>query len=184
VIDYQPEESYWAKYIHALHLRALKSIFSPRKTDVFLDYGCGVGRIAQWLAPQVEKVIGVDTSSAMISQAKKRQSQANIIYYHLASPAQALPAHEVDGILAVWVFQHILDLAGFMATLQRLARVMRPKGLLISIDRLCRDNVEGEESDYLSLRSRIEYLQMFSDQGFECLERSSFRTTNQAATLY
>ena len=88
VIDFEPQESHWARYLNTLHLKALGRMVVARPSDRFIDYGCGVGRITRWLAPQISEVIGLDTSIEMIEVARSRTSEDNVSYRHIeASPA-------------------------------------------------------------------------------------------------
>ena len=41
------------------------------KDMIFLDLGCGLGRIAKWIAPLIKEYYGVDFSTGMIEKAKE-----------------------------------------------------------------------------------------------------------------
>jgi SAM-dependent methyltransferase len=166
VIDYQAEETPWARYITALHLLALDGGLSARSTDRFLDYGCGVGRIASWLAPRVAEVIGVDTSAPMIEEARRRCRHDNVRYHAIQGPASGLPFRDLDGVTSIWVLQHILPQDAFLDVVGYLADALRPGASVHAIDRLCREPVDHGESDYLRLRSRAEYERAFIERGF------------------
>lgn len=165
VIDYQPQETPWARYINALHLNALSRELIAEPGAYFLDFGCGVGRITQWLASRVDRVIGVDTSPAMIEQARQRCRQQNVQYHLLESCPTTLPFRDLDGVVVIWVLQHILDDKLFESVLDYLALAMRPGGAVYTLDRLTRDAVDHGESDYLRLRTRAEYTGAFASRG-------------------
>lgn len=171
VTDYQAAESPWARYVTALHLGALERDADLRPTDTVLDYGCGVGRIAFWLAPRVARVIGVDTSGPMIEEARRRCPWPNVELAQIGelvrSDAHAPPLPEVDAVTCVWVLQHVLDEDLFGATISALARALRPGASLYTIDRLSRETVDHGESDYLALRRREDYEQTFARHGLE-----------------
>jgi len=52
----------------------VESVVSNKNTN-FLEIGCGLGRIAHWVAPHVKKYIGIDISSTMIEGAKEYNKQ-------------------------------------------------------------------------------------------------------------
>jgi len=161
VIDYQPEETHWARYVTELHLRALRREVRLAPTDRVLDHGCGVGRIAAWLAPLVAEVLAVDPSAEMIAAARDRCRHANVRFVHHAGDPRALDCRGVDAAFAVWVLQHILEEDRFEATVELLAAAVRPGGSVVTIDRLCREAVDQAGSDYLCVRGRAAYHDAF-----------------------
>jgi SAM-dependent methyltransferase len=166
VIDYQAEETTWARYINALHLHALARSMKALPTDRVLDFGCGVGRIASWLAPQVAQVIGVDTSPAMIEEATRRNLHPNVRFQLVDDQGlSSLPVEECDIAIAIWVMQHILDDGLFHRAIDGVARAVRPGAHLFTLDRLCREPLDHGESDYLRLRTLDEYEHAFFDRG-------------------
>ncbi len=44
--------------------------YELKRTDSVLDIGCGVGRLAQFIAPQVSNITGIDLSEGMVETAK------------------------------------------------------------------------------------------------------------------
>jgi SAM-dependent methyltransferase len=164
VIDYQREETPWARYITRLHLQTLARAGRFRAADRFLDYGCGVGRITEWLAPRVAEVVGLDTSAPMIAEARRRCDRENVRF---EVGGDVAPEHGVyDGATLIWVLQHVLDDEAFGAVLDFLARVVKPGGRVYCIDRLCREPVDHGDSDYIRLRTRTEYEEAFRARGF------------------
>jgi SAM-dependent methyltransferase len=165
VTDYQPTETPWARYVTALHLRALHKELRLARDARVLDFGCGVGRISDWLAPRVAEVIGVDSSAEMIATASRRCPHRNVRLHHLQGDPRALPWRDLDAAVAVWVLQHILDAELFDATVGLLAAAVRPGGDVVTLDRLCRERIEQSGSDYLCLRDRAEYAAAFARHG-------------------
>ena len=164
MIDYEAAETTRARYVHRLHLRALGSVLHLDPRDRVLDYGCGVGRLAAWLAPRVAEVIGIDPSPAMIAEAGRRVVAPNLRWLAVETAPRGLPSLQVDGVLCVWVLQHVLDEEAFGATLDYLASALRPGGWLVTLDRLCREPVH-EVGDYLCIRPRGAYLDAFAARG-------------------
>lgn len=170
VIDYQATESCWARYINALHLRAIRAVIQPGPEDRVLDFGCGVGRISSWLAPRVAEVIGVDTSSAMVDEARRRNRHPNVRYHLIAEEnLGALPASACDRATAIWVIQHILDDKLRDDALDGIVQALKPGGSLYTLDRLCRDPLDHGESDYIRLRVLDDYTAAFRARGLKLL---------------
>ncbi|WIY02759.1 methyltransferase domain-containing protein [Amycolatopsis mongoliensis] len=57
---------------------ALTAAFGPTRDDVVLDLGCGTGQLTRVLAPRVGAVLGMDPEPAMLDQARKAGSPANV----------------------------------------------------------------------------------------------------------
>lgn len=166
VTDYQPLETPWARYLTALHLRALEEVVAVGCGARFLDYGCGVGRITRWLAPRVGSVLAIDPSAAMIEAARARSLPGNVeLRVQPDAPPAGKALGSVDGITAIWVLQHVLDDAHYEATLTVLAAALRPRGRLYALDRLCREDLPAEESSYLRLRGRARQLAALESRG-------------------
>ncbi|MCA9230517.1 MAG: class I SAM-dependent methyltransferase [Planctomycetales bacterium] len=71
-----PEYLFWQ-----IEQQILEDAFDSRSSvpKMSLDFACGTGRVLSWVAPKVEKCIGVDVSTAMLSVARERCPSAEII---------------------------------------------------------------------------------------------------------
>ena len=80
--------------------------FAPRRA---LDFGCGVGRITIPLARQVEEVVGVDISSAVLEEARRNCEISRIDNVVLIESDDDLSqtSGNFDFIHSYVVFQHI-----------------------------------------------------------------------------
>jgi len=104
---------------------------------VVADLGCGTGPVLAALAPQVERVIGVDQSAAMLRAARRRtEGFANVELRR--GPLHALPLEDsgVDAVLMVLALTYVDEPA--RAVLE-MARVLRPGGRAVVLDLLRHD---------------------------------------------
>ena len=97
-----------------------------------LDFGCGIGRVALALAPRAERVVGVDVSSAMVAEARRRAGDLPNVAFE-ATDGRALPFADAsfDLVLAVDSFPYLVRAGVLDAQLAEIARVLRPGGDLL-----------------------------------------------------
>ncbi len=97
-----------------------------------LDFGCGLGRLSQALAPHFNRVVGVDVSSKMVETAATFNRFPEKVSY-VSNPAAHLhcfPEKSFDFIYSNLVLQHILpDQA--LAYVRELLRILAPAGVLV-----------------------------------------------------
>lgn len=101
-------------------------------TRAALDFGCGLGRLTQALAPYFEKVYGVDISPEMIERATEMNAYADRCRYLLntAEDLRQFSNHQFSFIYSMIVLQHIPpDLSE--SYLREFFRVLEPDGLMI-----------------------------------------------------
>jgi len=118
-----------AKFIRWLERRDRSDLLS--KDSSVVDAGCGNGRNLIFLANNFGlNGIGVDISSAAISQAKKASASYNIKYF-IGSAADPLPVEDESQSLALdMMTSHFLDKKGRMALRDDLFRGLKPGGYL------------------------------------------------------
>jgi SAM-dependent methyltransferase len=97
-----------------------------------LDVGCGTGGAARSLArnfPDVERVVGLDLSGAMIDEARARVKGADGRVEFVQADARALPFPDAsfDAAYSLRVFEIIGEPR---RVLSEMARVLRPRGRL------------------------------------------------------
>jgi SAM-dependent methyltransferase len=95
-----------------------------------LDFGCGVGRLTQALAPRFTSCVGVDISRQMIDKANALNRYAHCRY--VANPEEQLPFADVSFsfIYSNIVLQHVPRRFA-TAYLREFVRVLAPGGILI-----------------------------------------------------
>ena len=78
------------------------------RTSEALDFGCGVGRLSQGLAPHFERVIGLDIAEKMLSQARLHNRHGQrVSYVHNTKPDLRLFADgRFNFVLSLITLQH------------------------------------------------------------------------------
>ena len=92
-----------------------------------LDFGCGWGGEALWLADRVRSVVGVDVDANSIAHAAKRA--ATVPNCRFVVGTESIPSASVDVVLSTDTCEHVMDLEH---AFRELYRVLRPGGCMIS----------------------------------------------------
>ena len=102
--------------------------------ESFLDIGTGTGRILELLASQVERGIGIDTSTEMLSLARTTLEQAGIKHVHVRKgDMYNLPIDDATIDLAtLHLVLHYSDDPALV--IEEAVRVLRPGGRLVIVD--------------------------------------------------
>jgi ubiquinone/menaquinone biosynthesis C-methylase UbiE len=100
---------------------------------LWLDAGCGTGTLARWLAARGCSVLGVDAAPEMVAaanQSLRSDSHSDrLSFVHIKTISRlALDDGSLDGILCSSVLEYLPDPS---ACLTELARVLKPRGLLL-----------------------------------------------------
>ncbi|HJU20255.1 MAG TPA: class I SAM-dependent methyltransferase, partial [Stellaceae bacterium] len=116
-----------------------------------LDLGCGIGRIAQALAPRVGAVTGIDISPAMIARARRRcRGLATVAFRTCAGTDLAEFADgSFDLILAVDSFPYLVA-AGPEVTARHFAdaaRLLPPGGAFLIVNFSYRGDLTADRRD-------------------------------------
>lgn len=95
-----------------------------------LDLGCGIGRTAKFVAPNVKKYVGVDYSKNMIVVAKERNKQlVNAEFYvNDGSTLEILESNLFDIAYCELVFLHVKK-SVTMSYVNEVHRVLKPSGI-------------------------------------------------------
>jgi len=147
---------------------ALGRWLQVRPDQQVLDVGCGVGRWSCRLAARGASVTGVDLSSTMIEQARRRAALQGVAGRgrFLAQDLAALQvAGRFDLILGVTVLQHILEPEALRAAVRHLASSLAPDGTLVLLEAAPERAVTRCNSPIFQARPRGEYLRLFEACG-------------------
>lgn len=100
--------------------------------DSALDFGTGVGRLAQALARHFGVVHGVDISEAMLAEAERINRFPGTVRFHLnqAPDLATFPDGSIGLVLSHLVLQH-MSVKAARRYLQEFARVLAPGGVLV-----------------------------------------------------
>ena len=107
----------------------VREILDALPRGVALDAACGTGRHSAYLASLGHKVIGVDSSAAMLERARAKVPHGE---FHVADLHDLpLPANHVDLVVCALALIHVPALQPVLA---EFVRVLRPGGHLVISD--------------------------------------------------
>jgi SAM-dependent methyltransferase len=140
---------------------ALEEVLVLKGDEVVLDFGCGSGRVAYWIAPKVKKVIGLEGTPEMIHLAEMNRKANNVdfvLYDGIHFPNLSSP---FDVILSVGVLQYMKG-EGLRKAVCELGRYLRPGGILCLIE-------QASNNPKINRPNVEEYLQAVKKSRLECL---------------
>lgn len=160
--------AFYNRTIHLCQYLALRRWLRVNPGTRALDVGCGVGRWGHILAGRGALVTGVDLSSTMIAEARRRAAAQGLADHcrFLVQDVAALDAGgKFDLVIGVTVLQHILEAAALRSAVQRLAAHLTASGTLILLEAAPLRRSEACDSDTFRARQRSTYLRLFSECG-------------------
>ena len=90
-----------------LWMNVVSSHVEGQRINTILDLGCGTGRFSEALAVRFDaEVIGIDPSTKMLEQARKKRRDRRIRYELGRGESIPLPANSVDLIFMSMIFHH------------------------------------------------------------------------------
>lgn len=104
----------------------------PVEWRTALDFGCGVGRLTQSLAPHFEECVGVDISEEMLAEARRlAEGVPGVRFVHNDRPdLRQLADGSFDLVYSHIVLQHIPDRDAVLSYVGEFVRVLAPGGLV------------------------------------------------------
>jgi len=101
-----------------------------KNRDIILDYGCGTGRLMEFMAKDFKKVFGVDISKTMIEEARERlKNLMNVYLKETDGESIPLPDRSIDLVFSYLVFQHIKTKEMVERIIKEIYRVLLPGGI-------------------------------------------------------
>ena len=120
-----------------------------------LDFGCGMGRFAEALAPHLRSVLGLDLSAGMVAEARRRCRHANARFaVGTGRDLDGIPDASVDLALASDVFPYLVEAGLAEAHVAELARVLRSGGVAVILNYSYRGDPERDRCDVAALADR------------------------------
>jgi len=139
----------------------------------FLELGCGGGRWAEKIAPQISEFTGIDFSANAIAHARKNALRKGIknIQYHLADIQEFEPNGRYDIIYFSSVLIYISQ-KEFANVIEKYSRHLCEKGQLLIRDSLSDRTHCLEHPGYSAIyRSFVEYNKALQGLHFQLLDR-------------
>lgn len=104
---------------------------------VVADLGCGTGAVAAQLAPWVGRVIGVDSSAAMLKAAARRTGQMDNVELRRGD-LTSIPIEDrsCDAAMLLLVLSYVTEP---QQALREMARILKPGGRMVLVDLLAHD---------------------------------------------
>lgn len=180
VLDPNDKLGYKNYYIGLIHKTALRQVISFDKIKLALDFGCGLGRIARWLAERVEHIEAVDIAEEMINRAKEMLKEYNNISVSLYDGNRLLyDDHIFDLVTVIGVLQHVIDISSVNNILSEVSRVTKQDGIVIFIERTSNDepHEKGMPEDYIIRRPIRLYKELFYNNGLKVHLHYPIRTS-------
>jgi SAM-dependent methyltransferase len=136
-------------------VRTLQQWGVVRPGRIVLDVGCGIGRIAERLAPLVDGVWGIDISPGMIAAARRRCAGLPNVRFAVCDGVDLSMCGdgEVDVVLAVDTFPYVVEAGEASAALhfREAHRVLREGGDFVLVNFSYRGDVAADRADVLRL---------------------------------
>jgi len=134
-------------------IQTIYSVLQPRKDDIAVDLGCGVGRITLDLAGRVRSVSALDFSRQSVAILKRRIAEGGV---HNVETAVAdlrhlpLPSSTYTKAVCCQVIQHIPTDTWRLEALREVRRILKPGGrfacTVYQWGTMIRDRQEGDFS--------------------------------------
>lgn len=114
-------------------LRHARTLRLPKGRERALDFGCGVGRLTQALVPYFGAVVGIDISAGMVKKARELNARIANCRFEVTSGVAPIdfPDDAFDLVCSLLVLQHVPNRNHMAALISDLARVVKPRGLLV-----------------------------------------------------
>jgi ubiquinone/menaquinone biosynthesis C-methylase UbiE len=164
VLDPADRRGWKNHLIDRVHKRALGHAVGDVHGSIVLDFGCGTGRLSDWLIRRGARVQGVDITQEMVAVARRRVPQAD--FQTIETSALPFADAHFDSIITAYVLQYYV--ASDARITSELARVLREAGKLIAIEQVAEDEI-GRGGTVAA------YEKMLVGAGLEVLDASAIR---------
>ncbi|MBI3886894.1 MAG: class I SAM-dependent methyltransferase [Opitutae bacterium] len=113
-------------------LAGVRALCPDLESGAALDFGCGVGRLTQGLAPHFARVVGIDLSEKMLARAREHNRHGDRVrYLHNPHPDLRLLAdNQFDFVYSLITLQH-MEPEYAKAYIAEFVRVAAPGGAIL-----------------------------------------------------
>ncbi|MDN4494119.1 class I SAM-dependent methyltransferase [Ureibacillus aquaedulcis] len=116
-------------YNNLLEQPNFSALIPTLKNKVIMDIGCGMGDFAAYCISQgAKQVTGIDISSNMITNAKKRHIHEGLTFEQAAIEDMTVPNGTIDLVSSSLVFHYIAD---FQLLIKKISTVLCEDGILL-----------------------------------------------------
>jgi len=123
---------------------ALAHAPDPKDEGLFVEYGCGVGRMLNAaLESGFRRVAGIDISPTMLAHCRRLVPEVEALYPLDEAGRSDLPDRCAAAVFSYAVVQHISLLSRYLAAFDEMCRILKPGGLLV-VQLNCTDFQEGD----------------------------------------
>ena len=111
---------------------AAKTAKYLKPTDQVLDFACGTGLIALYLAPCVSHIRGIDISPQMVDIAREKVQTQGVSNVEITNTDLFSPCLEPKSFDAVTAFNVLLYLPDLSSSLARIRALLKPGGFFLT----------------------------------------------------
>jgi ubiquinone/menaquinone biosynthesis C-methylase UbiE len=105
----------------------------PKRREMALDFGCGVGRLTRGMARYFTHCHGIDISESMIAKAKELNHAFPNCQFsvNFADHLRVFPDNQFDFVNSFIVLQHLPTQRMIRSYIEEFCRILRADGLLV-----------------------------------------------------
>jgi len=145
-------------------------LLSPK--SAVLDLGCGIGRVAAALAPRCSTVLGVDVSTGMVDEARRRHAALGNVAFVVGN-GKDVPPGPFDLVLLIDSMPYIVAAGLADEIVDRCAAAMRPGATLVVLNLSYGRDPAADRADALHWASTHGWL-LTVDRPFTLWDGSAF----------
>ena len=145
-----------------------------------LDFGCGIGRMTKFLSENFKRYYGTDIVQSVIESADRFRIP-NTKFELLNSFNNNIPFGNTkfDVIWTSTVLQHVVDDKLLKHYIKDFYRRLNKDGYVLILE----NTGNHKNSNYLSFRSKAEYIGMFDQVRFEIIDSECFDAAGENHTI-
>lgn len=154
----------------------------PRRSDVCLDYGSGVGQAAFAIAPLVQQVEAVDDDGEMLREAERLGAELGcdtITYRQCDLLALPFSQSSFDLVLCQMVLHRLVEP---LTALREVHRVLRPGGRAVVFDAVVDESTDRYFNELARLREPAHWRHYRVEEYEELFRLASLHETGRSVT--